>query len=112
MMEANKMQYTVHKLKTWPEYFQASWDKKKTADLRKDDRNYQVGDILSLEEYDPANNRYSGRWITAEVRDIVRGEPWLMQQGSLALARALKVYQDGEKRGWRDADAHANIDRS
>ena len=39
-----------HELKTDPEVFAASWNNKKRFEIRKDDRNFQVGDILNLRE--------------------------------------------------------------
>ena len=40
-----------HELKTLPKYFKAVKEGIKTFEVRKDDRNYQVGDILILQEY-------------------------------------------------------------
>jgi len=42
-----------HHLKTWPDHFDAVETKVKTFEVRLDDRNYSVGDILVLQEYDP-----------------------------------------------------------
>lgn len=44
---------TVHRLKTWPEYFTQVWDGHKTFEIRIDDRGYKVGDVLLLQEYWP-----------------------------------------------------------
>jgi hypothetical protein len=57
-------------LKTVQPYFDDVWNDKKPAECRLDDRNYEVGDILWLREYDPKKfdfNRYSGRSIICEV---------------------------------------------
>lgn len=58
-----------HVLKILPEYFQEVWDGKKTFELRKDDRNYNVGDILVLREY---TNGYTGNTIEVVVTHILR----------------------------------------
>lgn len=42
----------IHDLKCWPEFFQDVKDGTKTFELRKNDRNYQVRDILHLREWD------------------------------------------------------------
>lgn len=63
---------TTHHLKTLPPYFQAVMAGLKTAELRKDDRDFQVGDILVLEEWDGV-----GRELTRVVTHIVRGGEWL-----------------------------------
>lgn len=50
-----------HNLKTWPEYFQAVIDGKKTFEIRKNDRDFKVGNELLLQEYDPEQETYTGR---------------------------------------------------
>jgi ASC-1-like (ASCH) protein len=42
-----------HILKTWPEYFKEVEAGTKTFEVRKDDRNFKVGDTLLLVEYTP-----------------------------------------------------------
>ena len=56
-----------HRLKTFPPYFQALWNKTKTFEVRRNDRDFQVDDTLELREYDPEVNEYSGRWVRATV---------------------------------------------
>jgi hypothetical protein len=41
--------------------------------VRKDDRGYQVGDILCLEEYDFITKEYTGRSINKVVTYILDG---------------------------------------
>ncbi|HAM4280900.1 TPA: DUF3850 domain-containing protein, partial [Escherichia coli] len=41
----------IHQLKIAPKYFNAVVAGQKTAELRKDDRGYKVGDVLSLCEW-------------------------------------------------------------
>lgn len=58
----------VHKVKTLPEYFNAMAEGRKSFEVRKDDRPYEVGDTLILEEWLPApDNRYTGRWISGDI---------------------------------------------
>ena len=45
----------IHKLKTWPSCFQAVKAKIKPFEIRVNDRNYQVGDTLILEEFSPCS---------------------------------------------------------
>jgi hypothetical protein len=60
---------TVHKLKTWPQFYQDISDGVKTFELRKDDRGYMVGDVLILMEFDPNKNggSYTGRALSRLV---------------------------------------------
>lgn len=54
-----------HELKIYPKYFEDVTSGKKTFEVRKNDRNFQVGDILPLKEWD--NIKYSGREVRAMV---------------------------------------------
>lgn len=53
----------VHYLKTWTKFFQDVRSGVKQFEVRKNDRNYQVGDTLILEEFDPIKQRKTGAWI-------------------------------------------------
>jgi hypothetical protein len=64
-----------HELKCWPEFFVPISHRLKTFEIRKNDRDFQVGDILILEEWDPEDEDYTGRTITAFV-------PYIMRPGS------------------------------
>lgn len=64
---------TTHKLKCWPEPFEETLRGNKTHEFRKDDRDYQVGDRLVIQEYAPITNVYSGRELHREVTYIGRG---------------------------------------
>lgn len=61
-----------HELKTWPEYFEPVCSGVKRFEYRKNDRDFQVGDILWLREYDPATDKYSGRAIFVEVTYVLK----------------------------------------
>ena len=68
---------TDHKLKTWPDPFHAMWEGLKTFELRKDDRGFQVGDTLLLQEWDSSIRRpYTGAWIRATVIFILQSGPF------------------------------------
>jgi hypothetical protein len=49
----------IHELKTKPEYFEAVRKRQKHFELRKDDRGYDVGDLVRLKEYEDGD--YTGR---------------------------------------------------
>lgn len=59
----------IHELKIAPEYFKKVVSKEKTFECRYNDRNYQVGDILNLNEY--YNQTYTGRSISVKVTYIL-----------------------------------------
>jgi len=62
---------TIHELKCWDTYFQAVANRTKPFDIRKNDRNFQSGDILWLREWLVEENRYSGRSLYATVTLIL-----------------------------------------
>ena len=61
---------TEHVLKTWPQYFKEIKAGNKVHELRIMDRDYKVGDILVLQEYDPVTEKFSGDYVHAEITYI------------------------------------------
>jgi hypothetical protein len=59
--------------KDMAKYFQPILDGRKTFELRKADRDYQVGDFLRLKEWDPILNKYTGRQADVSVTYILDG---------------------------------------
>lgn len=53
--------HTVHKLKIIPEYYDAVRTGIKIFEVRKNDRNFKVGDILILKEWDATRKDFTGR---------------------------------------------------
>ena len=60
----------THKLKTWPSFFKDFLDKGKSFDIRRNDRDYQVGDTVVLQEYDPIEEEYTGRTLNRKITYI------------------------------------------
>lgn len=68
-------QDTLMRLKSWTHFFQAIKAGDKRHDLRsKKDRNFFVGQVLELEEYDNVHGRYTGDRIQVEVTYITSNE--------------------------------------
>jgi len=65
---------TEHKLKTWPEPFEALYTGKKKYEIRKNDRNFKPGDILLLRHYNPTSQKYGDLWIRAKITHMEQGK--------------------------------------
>lgn len=61
-----------HELKILPKYYNDVVTGAKNFELRKNDRNFQVGDILVLKEW---SGDYTGNEIEAEVKYILQDCP-------------------------------------
>lgn len=60
----------IIELKIAPEYFVAQLIGVKNFEIRKNDRDYQVQDILKLREYDLDKKQYTGRSLYRKVTYI------------------------------------------
>jgi hypothetical protein len=65
----------THELKCWPEFFDAIADGRKRHDLRRStDRDFRVGDILQLREFDPSSDFYTGRSQAVRVTYVTSAD--------------------------------------
>ncbi len=64
----------THFLKTWPVFFSEVWSGAKPFELRKNDRDYKVGDWLHLEDWAPGTG-YTGRAVIARVSYVLADVP-------------------------------------
>lgn len=62
----------VHELKIIPEYFALQVSGDKRYEVRKNDRDFQVGDTLILNEWD--GESYTGRCITVVITCMLTAE--------------------------------------
>lgn len=62
----------THNLKTIPPYWNDVASGKKNFELRFNDRDYKVGDILNLMEYIPETGKYTGNVCNVKVNYILR----------------------------------------
>lgn len=71
----------THYLKTWPEFFHAVKREEKKFELRKDDRDFQVGDVVILEEWNPEKESYTGNYFDFVVKHKLSGGQFGLQSG-------------------------------
>lgn len=78
----------IHYLKVWPKYYKAlthpDETKRKTVEIRKFDRDFQVGDYLWLQEYDPESDKL-GDVTFRLITHILDEQPWV-PEGYVALS--------------------------
>jgi hypothetical protein len=78
----------VHELKVLPEFIDAIFDGRKTFEARRDDRGFQVGDVLWLREWLPALNRHGGQEVRVRVTYILRGPGFGVEEGYVVMGLA------------------------
>lgn len=61
----------THKLKILPEYYNAVLSGSKMFEIRENDRNFNIGDILNLMEFD--GEKYTERELKVKVTYILYG---------------------------------------
>ena len=64
---------THHSLKIWHEYFKQVVLGNKTAELRKCDRPFKVGDTIDLREWDTETHSYTGMGVRVRITYIIFG---------------------------------------
>lgn len=70
----------AHKLKTWPQPFEAVLSGEKTFEWRKDDRGVEQNDLVMLEEWDPELG-YTGRRVTGSIGYVLRAPAFGVPEG-------------------------------
>jgi len=67
----------LHELKIHPEHFANVKAGRKTAELRLDDRDFRIGDVLLLKEWKTRAQEFSGREIRKPITHITRCRMWI-----------------------------------
>jgi hypothetical protein len=98
-----KSEIITHKVKSWPQYFQPMIDGIKKHDMRNmKDREYNVGDKLLLQEYDPFKGEYTHREALFEITYITsRDTPCALSSAMLednACILSLKLIESNHAR--------------
>lgn len=75
-----------HILKTWPEFFDAIAQGRKTFEVRLNDRGYRVGDVLELRRYEPKTDHYTGECIERQITYMLEGGAFGVDLGYAVLA--------------------------
>lgn len=67
----------VHHLKILPEYYRDVYLGLKKFEIRKNDRNYKEHDVLILNEWNPVNQKQTGRVLVRHVDAVFTDLPGL-----------------------------------
>lgn len=84
-----------HQLKIIPKYFEDVVLNNKNFEIRKDDRDFKVNDILVLREYDETKKQYTGCEATCKVIYLLKHEdfPQGIKEGYCVMGIKLLYYE-------------------
>lgn len=74
----------THELKCWPAYFADVATGRKSFEVRKNDRDYRLGDVLLLREFDPDKGIYTGDICGREIVYVL-DDPQFVKDGYVIL---------------------------
>jgi hypothetical protein len=83
---------SVHVIKTWDECMMDIATHKKTFEVRKNDRGYDVGDILLMQGFDKEKKKYTSKSLEAEVTYILHGGQFGIQEGYCVMGIKVRNY--------------------
>ena len=64
----------THEVKSHPEQFTAMVMGLKPWEVRKNDRDYRMGDILAISEWDPAKGQFTGFSVLGKITYMLQGK--------------------------------------
>lgn len=75
----------THEVKTHPDFFEASLSGAKPFEVRNNDREFNVHEILHQREWNPETEAYTGRESIKEITYVLTGERWGIKPGYAVL---------------------------
>jgi hypothetical protein len=75
-----------HQLKCIQPHFEEIWLKRKTFEIRLNDRNFKVGDTICLMEYDSQDNFYTGNQVFFLITHILHSYQDIIKEGYVILS--------------------------
>lgn len=78
LIYGRKMSRIVHTVKCWPSYYKPIVAGEKPFDVRKgNDRQYEAGHYLDLQEWNPDTETFTGFHSLREITYVMHGAPFL-----------------------------------
>lgn len=71
----------THNLKILPPFFNSVIEGQKTFEIRFNDRDFQVGDRVELNEFSKKDKQLTGRSVMAEVGFVFKGSEYGIKEG-------------------------------
>ncbi len=82
----------THALKTWPYYFNLIDNDIKDFEIRKNDRDFKVGDTILLQEWDPVDQKYTRKELSRVISYILSDEQFGVKPGYVILSIKRKEF--------------------
>ncbi len=92
----------IHELKCWPDFFLAILEGEKTAEYRKNDRGFQVGDYLLFHMWDPDAQKGMGLRCLCKVTHMMTSQGWICIPEDYVVMSIVRIPQS-------DIDRSTNI---
>lgn len=86
------MSGAVHKLKTWPAYFDAVKSGAKTFEVRRDDRGFQRGDTVVLQRFDPSGDIWHQYSFPDQLETLTFRIGWILTGGQFGIEGGYIVF--------------------
>lgn len=63
----------THEVRSWTDFFSSLASGDRQFDLRKNDRDYKVGDIIKFREYDDRAGKFTGAELRRRITHVMEG---------------------------------------
>jgi hypothetical protein len=71
----------IHELKILPEFYEDVMSGFKTFEVRKADRDFRIGDLIKLNEWEPYEKKYTGSSMVYTIGYILGGGSYGIESG-------------------------------
>lgn len=65
--------FSIHELKSWPKYFERVLSGSKRCEIRRNDREFKIGDFIHLREWSKESEAYTARELLVRITDLSPG---------------------------------------